>query len=374
MVVLIADKRGGQGESEDNMAVSDLEGRVQTVLGTIDGDALGLTSCHEHLLWDFTGYYKEPEDEADRRRAHEPVSLENLHWIRVQPGANKDNLRQTDEALAIRELTPFKQAGGGTVVELSNRGMARDPSGLARISEATGLHIVMGSGYYVADSHPPDMDTKTEQDIADEIVKDLLEGVDDTGIRAGIIGEIGCSAPFTENERKVMRGCAMAQRQTGAPLNVHPSVDDDLVLENIKELRESGADLTHVAISHIDGFNFRADTVRKILDAGCYVEYDGFGQAVYHIPYAGKVLNRLSDLGRLEAIAELIRDGYRDRVLIGQDYCFKCVLASYGGYGYHHLLVNLPPVMKAVGLIEDDIKALLVDNPRTFLAFAPAAG
>jgi len=361
-------------EESADMAGLDLAGRVQTVLGTIDGEALGLTSCHEHVLWDFLGYYKEPQDESDRRRAHEPVTMENLHWIRTRPGANMDNLFQTDEALAIKELTPFKEAGGGTVVEMSNRGMARDPSGLARVSEATGLNIVMGSGYYVADSHPADMDDKTEQDIADEIVTDLLEGVGDTGIRAGIIGEIGCSVPFTENERKVMRGCAIAQRRTGAPLNVHPSVDDDLVLENIRELRESGADLTRVAISHIDGFNFRTDTVRRILEAGCYLEYDGFGQAVYHIPYAGKVLNRLSDMGRLEAIAEWIAEGYRDRILMAQDYCFKCVLASYGGYGYHHILVNLPPVMKAVGLSEDDIHALLVDNPRKFLEFAPAAG
>ncbi|MBN1630275.1 MAG: hypothetical protein JW990_10955 [Thermoleophilia bacterium] len=102
--------------------------------------------------------------------------------------------------------------------------------------------------------------------------------------------------------------------------------------------------------------------IRRILEAGCHLEYDGFGQAVYHIPYAGKVLNRLSDMRRLEAIAEWIAEGYRDRIIIGQGYCFKCVLASYGGHSYHHILVNLLPVMKAVGLSEDDIHALLVDN------------
>ena len=354
------------------MSRKDLEGRAQTVLGTIEGGALGLTSCHEHVLWDFRPYFREPQDATERELAHQEVSMENLHWIRVRPGTNIDNLCQTDEALAIKELLPLRRAGGGTVVELSNQGMCRDPLGLARVSRATGLNIIMGSGYYCSESHPANMDEKTEDEIADEIVNDILQGVGLTGIRSGIIGEIGCSDPFMPNERKVLRACAKAQRKTGAPVNVHPSTDDDLVMENIGELREYGADLSRVAISHIDGFNFSISTIRKILEAGCYVEYDGFGQAVYHIPYKGKVLNRLSDMGRAEAILSWINEGFRDQIIIGQDYCFKCVLASYGGYGYDHTLNNLVPVMQAVGLGEGDIRALLVDNPRRFLEFAPA--
>ena len=81
----------------------------------------------------------------------------------------------------------------------------------------------MASGYYTVKTHPADMDTKTEGDICSEIVSEVIHGVEQTGIRAGIIGEIGRSAPIRDNGRKVLRAAAMAQQYTGAPLNIHPA-------------------------------------------------------------------------------------------------------------------------------------------------------
>ena len=135
----------------------------------------------------------------------------------------------------------FKDAGGGTMVEMSQHGMSRDPAGLAQVALATGLNIVMGSGYYLGMSHPADMDEKTEDQIADEIVGDILEGADGTEIRAGLIGEIGCSVPLSANERKVLRAAAAAQRRTGAPMDIHPGFSDESVLEIIAILQDAGA-------------------------------------------------------------------------------------------------------------------------------------
>jgi len=350
----------------------ELVGKVQTVLGVMDGKNLGITSCHEHILWDLSAIFREPDAARERGLAHQPVGMANLYWVRANPHSNVDNLVQTDEKLAIDELMPFKYAGGSTIVELTQNGMSRDPVGLTRVARATGLNIVMGSGYYIDRSHPRDMDSKTEEDIAREIVNDIAVGVGDTGIRSGIIGEIGCSAPLTNNERKVLRACAMAQRRTGAPVNIHPSMSDELVLEDIKILKDAGADLNRIAISHVDGFEYSRATRRKILEAGCYVSYDGFGQLVYHFRVMGRVLNGHSDIQRIDEIIQMIEDGHINKILIAQDYCFKACLAAYGGYGYAHILNNLIPFMRIRGMTEEKIHTLLVENARRFLEFAPA--
>lgn len=352
----------------------ELAGKAQTVLGPVDCSSLGITSCHEHILWDLSAIFREPDAARERGLAHQSVGLANLYWIRANPHSNVDNLVQTDEQLAVKELLHFKYAGGNTIVELTQNGMSRDPLGLVRIARATGLNIVMGSGYYIDRSHPQDMDSRTVEDIAQEIVNDIIAGVGATGIRSGVIGEIGCSAPLTNNERKVLRAGALAQQRTGAPMNVHPSMSDELVLENIKILKDAGADLTRVAISHVDGFEYRLATRRKILEAGCYVSYDGFGQLVYHFRVMGRVLNGHSDIQRIDEIVRMIEEGYIKRILIAQDYCFKSCLAAYGGYGYAHILTNLVPFMRIKGMTDEQIHTLLVENAKNFLEFAPAQG
>ncbi len=352
------------------MKQTDLTGKVQTVLGAVDGKSLGITSCHEHIIWDMSAYFVEPEAASERALARQPVSMENLYLIRPRPHINIDNMVQTDEKTAINEIMHFKLAGGGTLVELSQNGLARDPLALARIARVTGVNIIMGSGYYVDLSHPDDMDDKTEQDIADEIVRDITVGVGDTGVRAGIIGEIGCSLPLTENERKVLRACAIAQRRSGAPINIHPSIDDDTMLENIAILKDSGADLKRTVISHVDGFGYNLSTRLKVLESGCYVEYDGFGQAIYHFFYMGRIANAMSDIQKITDIMQLIGEGYLDQILLAQDLCFKCCLASYGGYGYGHIIRNLIPFMRAKGMTGEQIHTLLVENPRRLLECA----
>src|SRR6267142_6257817 len=170
---------------------SPLSGQVQTVLGSIGADEIGVTLPHEHLLIDFQVMFVEPTAPRDRERSREPVSLANLGWVRQNFNANLDNLRLVDEQVAQDEILLFKDAGGRTVVDPTPRTLARDPLALARMARATGLHVVIGAGYYVAASHPPDMDRRTVNELAREMIADVTSGVGDTGIRAGLIGEIG---------------------------------------------------------------------------------------------------------------------------------------------------------------------------------------
>src|SRR4029450_2861534 len=137
------------------MPKTPLSGKAQTVLGPVDGDAMGITLPHEHLLIDFKVMFKEPDAAADKGRALAPVSMANLGWVRQNFSSNLDNLPLLDEDVARDEALLFKHAGGQTMVDPTNGGLSRDPEGLARIARATGLHIVMGAGYFVQGAHPP---------------------------------------------------------------------------------------------------------------------------------------------------------------------------------------------------------------------------
>ena len=137
----------------------------------------------------------------------------------------------------------YKQFGGDTIVDATSLGIGRDPVGLARISRATGVNVIMGGSHYVDQAHPEDMGERAEEEIFEKIVEDVTVGVDGTGIKCGIIGEVGCTWPLTDNERKVLRASARAQQATGAPILIHPGRDEVAPLEIVEVLSEAGADL-----------------------------------------------------------------------------------------------------------------------------------
>lgn len=277
-----------------------------------------------------------------------------------------------DEQEATEEVMLFKKAGGNTVVDVTNIGIGRDPQALARISRITGLNVIMGAGYFIAGSHPPEMSTKPEGEITEEIVKDVTEGVDHSGIRAGIIGEIGASWPLHENERKSIRAAAKAQQLTGAPLNIHPGrINNQSVLEIVGVLDKSGADLSRTVMSHIE-LRIRDHDVRcQVAKAGCYLEYDVFGWEG-HVPlsiYWKSDLNLPNDTQRIQEIMQLIEEGYIEHILISQDIWPKSWLTRYGGWGYAHILNYVVPMMTREGMTRDQINMIMVENPKRLLCF-----
>ncbi|MCH8863823.1 MAG: phosphotriesterase-related protein [Chloroflexi bacterium] len=355
------------------MPVSKFAGKAMTVLGPIEGQELGVTLPHEHLIMEHaTANYNEPEDENDRVKAHQPVSLELLHWLSYHRSQNVDNLELLDEPEAIDEAMNFKKAGGGTIVDVTNIGIHRNPEALVRVSRATGLNIIMGSGHYLATSHPADMAARSEEEITEEIVRDVNTGVGESGIRAGIIGEIGCSWPLVDNEKKAMQAAARAQRLTGAPLNIHPGRrNNEAVLEILEILSNADADLSRTVISHID-IRVRDHKVRcQVAKAGCYLEYDCFGwsgPAPANL-YKGTFISIPSDSGRAEEIRALIAEGYLDQILISHDVCHKYQRARYGGVGYDHISRYVMPLLVDAGLTEEQVNTITVENPKRMLCF-----
>jgi phosphotriesterase-related protein len=343
--------------------------KAQTVLGLVHPDDLGITLPHEHLLIDMAIWFVEPEASELKKMAFEPVSIQNISWVMYNQYNNLDNLRLLDEDVAIEEAMLFKKEGGGTIVDVTSSSFSRDLQALKRISIATGLNIIIGSGYYVVSgAGNQGFGRKSEDELAEEIVADLLIGASNTKIRAGIIGEIGCSWPLQEGEKKSLRACAQAQKRTGAAITIHPGRHENSPMEIIRVLDDAGADIGRVIMGHIDRTGFLPATIHEIAKTCCYLEYDIFGGNPFYPLHFG-LFNRPCDRERIEQIVELIDKGYLKQILISQDTCLKSKLVRYGGQGYAHILRNILPQMSARGLTEEHIKTIMVENPSRFLCF-----
>ena len=349
---------------------ANLKGKVQTVLGLIEADDLGIVLPHEHLFVDARRVFIEPSEPDDKELAYQPVSLENLSWVRSYRTSNLDNLQLTDEEMAISEVMRFKKAGGSTIVELTPHNT--NPLGLVHVARATGLNVIMGTAYYVEPSYLPEMrmDFRTDEDIAEEFIRDITVGMGDSGVRAGVIGEIGCSWPLTNKERKVLRAAAIAQQHTGVAISIHPGPHEDAPLEIVKVLTDAGADVSHVVIGHMSRTVAFHSTRCKLAETGCYLEWDLFGNEGFYPPSDVTPVDVPSDQGRIRQIIQLIAEGYLNQILISQDVWNKAMLSCFGGGGYSHILTTVIPFMRQKGITEEQIQALIIENPRRVLSFA----
>ncbi|MBW2085240.1 MAG: TatD family hydrolase [Deltaproteobacteria bacterium] len=341
--------------------MSERSGKVQTVLGFIDPAELGYTQPHEHLLVILIPALQREE------AVGEEIRMDNLGWNRQNWTSNPENLRVTSEEDLIEEMRDYKEAGGGAVVELSLTDIARDPEGMARISKATGVHVIMGAGYYVQPYHPPEVESMSEEEIAEEIVRDVIEGVDGTGIKSGIIGEIGLNWPIHDNEAKVLRASARAQQETGAALNIHPGRTSAGPMEAMRIVMDAGGDPERTVMSHIDRTLFSLEDMLELAQTGCYLEWDLFGHEASYYPLAP--IDMPNDAVRIDYIIKLIEAGYRDKLLISQDICTKVQLKKYGTDGFSHILKNVLPMMERKGMSQEDIEIITVKNPARMLTF-----
>jgi phosphotriesterase-related protein len=347
--------------------------RAETVRGPMPVAALGETLTHEHLLIDLRGItFQEPDDEAGRRLARAPIRLENLGWVRRHWTSSLDNLHQLDEALATRELGAFAAAGGGTVVDCTVPGIGRDPLALRRISEATGVNVIMGSGSYVEPTHPADVRVLDAGGLHDRVVAEWRNGVDGTGIRPGLIGEVGCSWPLHPRERVALEAMAVAQRTTGLPLLIHPGRDARAVSEIVEIISAAGADLTRTVLAHLDRGITPHEELLALAGAGIFVELDCFGLESSLFPPNPRMAT-LSDAQRLDIVRRLFDAGAGDQVLVAHDVCQKHRLTAYGGHGFAHLTAEIKPWMHQRGFTEAETTRLFVANPARAFAIAPDA-
>jgi phosphotriesterase-related protein len=354
--------------ANDEKTNSEQVGKAQTVLGLVDASDLGITLAHDHVLVDVSIMFVEPEDESQKELAHQKISLQNRGWVGYHWTSNRDNVELTEMDVAVAELKRFVDAGGRTIVDPTNIGLGRNPKALAEIARQTGMNIIMGAGYYLGNSHPEDMASRSQDSITEEIVADIRTGVGDEQIRAGLIGEIGCTYPWLDNEKKSLRAAVEAQKETGAALMVHPGRDPLSPVEIAEEVERTSGDLSRTIICHIDRTCLDRAWLKDLAETGCYLEFDLFGNESSHYP-PNTEIDMPSDAQRMDTVLWHFEQGFESQVLLSHDIATKHRLHTYGGLGYDHLISNVVPRLQSRGLSEQDVATLIVDNPARVYSF-----
>ncbi len=309
-----------------------MAGRVMTVTGPIPPERAGFTLPHEHTgiaLW----------HAKDR-------------WDYWELTANNE--------LVGEELREFRRRGGGTLVDLTLPGVGRDPERLRRLSTRTGVQVVMGCGWYREPYYPPEarIDRRSVDDLADELVREFHDGVAGSGVRPGIIGEIGTDKPWVSGlEERVHRAAARASKATGMAITTH-AVQSPVGLAQLRIFEEEGVDPARVVIGHADSY-VDLDHYLAVLDRGANLEFDFLG---HRFGSEEHVEPRL-----IEIIVELLERGYASQLLLSQDVCHNSQLKANGGFGYVYLQQHFLPSLRTAAVGEGEIAAMTIDNPRRIL-------
>jgi len=295
------------------------------VLGDVDASRLGVTYSHEHL-------------------------------IAVPPESQKDrDFELSDYDRSLQELLYFKEVGGRTLVEASTLDYGRDVELLRRMSEASGVHVVATTGFNKHIYYPDWVEESSTKEISQLLIREVVEGVEATGVRAGFLKSGSWYNLIHPLEEKVTRAVARTQLETGAPVWLHTEVGT-MGMEMLDILEEEGVDLSKVAVGHSDR---NADPYYHLQLAarGAYVQFDGPGKVKYY-----------PDSVRVDLIKNLLEHGYGSQLLVSGDMGRQSYLHAYGGGpGFRYILTKFVPRLRDEGIDQKHIDLIFVENPARWL-------
>ena len=308
--------------------------RVPTVLGDIPADELGVTMPHEHVICD--------------------ISLHSGHAYN----------RLTDVEAAAREVAAFRLAGGCTIVDVTTPDIGRDPAALKRVSELSGVNIVTCTGYYAEAVYPSDLMRKSVDELAGEMIAEVRDGIGETGVRPGIIGELGAKGfDLTPAEERVLRAAARTHLETGLAITLHSTIGRPAP-NQVAVLREEGVPTQRVIVGHADvvwhdDVDLDLAYFLPLLDAGCFLEFDTVGWP-----------ENSPDAARVERIRLLLDRGYERQLLLSTDLCRVTFYRANGGRGYDCVLRDFAPMLREAGVTDDQMRLMLKENPREALSLS----
>lgn len=341
-------------------------GHVMTVFGPVPTQDLGMTLTHEHLICDWSSRTVPPAGAADQDLFHRPMGPDLAWLLDESPFCCRDNVVVDDPQIVAEELGRFTAVGGRTVIDCTNADIGRDPGALQEISRRSGVNVVMGAGWYIEAFHDPAKSGATVDDLAAELVAEFVLGVGTTGVKPGIIGEIGVSPRFTSAERTRLRAAARAQRALGVPMFLHlPGWQRrahevlDIVLD------DEGVSPGAVVLCHMDPSGGDPDYQRSVAERGPWLEFDMIGMTSF---FADEGQSPSPD-DTAAAVAGLVADGFDERLLLSHDLSTKRMWTRFGGNGFGYVPHVFLQRLARYGVDPAVATRLVVDNPaRVFLS------
>jgi phosphotriesterase-related protein len=307
-------------------------GRAITVRGPVEASDLGTTLVHEHVLVDFVGADKVARDRYDAEDAFRA---------------------------ALPHLQALRERGARTLVECTPAWLGRDPRLLARLSEASGLHLVTNTGYYGAaqDKYlPAHAFEESAERLAERWTAEWRDGIEGTGVRPGFIKTGVDSGPLSAIDRKLIVAAALCHRRTGLRIHCHTG-DGRAAMDILSVLDAQRVSPAAFVWVHAQNEKDRALHLRAAR-AGAWIELDGVAEDSLD--------------GHVSAVMDLARAGQLARVLVSQDAGWYRVGEAGGGHfrPYTFLFDGFVPALRRAGLSERDVRRLLVDNPSRLLGVA----
>ncbi|MFL0180987.1 MULTISPECIES: phosphotriesterase-related protein [unclassified Mycobacterium] len=311
-----------------------------TARGPIDTANLGVTLMHEHVFimtTEIAQNYPEAWGDEDARIAD-----------------------------AITRLDALKAAGVDTIVDLTVIGLGRYIPRIARVAAGTDLNIVVATGIYTYNDVPffyhyrgPGTMLDGPEIMADMFVRDIESGIADTGIKAGILKCATDEPGVTPGVERVLRAVANAHRRTGAPISTHTHAGTRRGLEQQRIFEEEGVDLSRVVIGH-SGDSTDLGYLEELIAAGSYLGMDRFGIDLI-LPFEERV----------NTVAAMCERGHADKMVLSHDAnCYFDALpgdlSSVAAPNWHYLHIHndVIPALRQRGVTEEQLRTMLVDNPR----------
>lgn len=287
-------------------------------------DPTGYTWVHEHLHIDLSGF--------------------------------KNNLdcRLDQYDLICQEMKDLRASGVSNIIEMTNRYMGRNPQFMLDLMRDTGINVVACTGYYQDAFFPEHVAAHSVEQLAQEMVDEIVVGIDGTELKAGIIAEIGSSeGVITPLEEKVFIAAARAHIETGRPISTHTSFST-MGVEQLVLLQAHGVDLSRVTVGHCD-LKDNLDNILRMIELGAYVQFDTIGKNNYY-----------PDEKRISMLHAIRDCGLLSHVMLSMDITRRSHLKANGGNGYDYLLTTFIPQLRQSGFSQADVDTMLRDNPSKF--------
>lgn len=316
-------------------------GVVNTVLGQIPTEQLGITAVHEHINFGQNGW-----------------SLESDFWHRPSEII----------ALAERHLGEYRRLGGRTYVDLTGIGNFRSIELYRIIARATGVNFIACTGFWTGMGTRPFFWDKPVEYLADLFIKEITVGIDDTGAKAGVI-KVGVSyGGLSDMDKKIYAAAGRAAVATGVPILTHLSTE---AMTQLDILEAQGLSPDRVVIGHADA-GVDVDHARdlQVAKRGAYVGIDNIG---YETEKEPRVPWAQARHDRLRQLLDLLDAGYAHRVAVSADADVQPLGWVSPPHSVADLLGEFVPDLREEGVGDDTIHQLLVANPAALLTMQATA-